>query len=924
LHLRAKDSRQLNSKWSDAVKIYIDLQNNPPGPFQVLTPPDTLAPDFRFQWTGASDPNSYDTLLTYRISLFNLNLQKMNLAESQFPVSDSAFWQAPHLLQNHHHYHLSLSVADADSAIWQHPDTFSFVCWDGSNATPQKPDLKSRYKGKILFENDTLLWDNSYDADGDSLHYRLFLSQSAAFDTLSFHVDSLSENALILNNIQSFLEPKRRWYWRVAAFDSWGGFSDYSETDWFYFKAYPDPPKWQAFQINLTNDTIFTDSTYILKWTPARQSAFTENIELLRYEIQFSERRDFSEVESFFAELPEITVDLMKIPENQRRFIRIQAIDISGQRSNWSDIFHFFVDRVPEAPQGDLSPILPPDKSVLYRFGQLAWKALDDPDPNDTVWYKLSISYDTLQIPLIETTLRKSLLPYRAKLYQRLDRWRKNSPKRDYQYHPDYFYLAPDSPDTIVVQLQLLPDFHKLQDNQHLFWRVEASDKQNHKLSGNWSSFFLNQQNDPPEKPTHILHPTHNSIIADPAPAIIWKGVNDPDPDDTPASLRYEISLTDSLEDYRSHISKPGITVWTLSEELIENHRYTLKIRAIDNQNQPGEWSENHQFWINAYPESPIVDPKSITIQDSVFHTLYPLLPLGKVIHIDPIDTMTRFSLDLELWSENKLDKRQHTIHYWWQNTFSDTLALFDNSWYKYRLRVITPDSLISDWTNTFRFGIDLFPEPPGPFELYKPWHQQNDTLSTRPFFSWEKASDPDLNDEISYRLYISEDSTFFENVSIIGPIYNSYYKLEADYELYEGTRYFWKLAAVDKTGHSVWGSQSDLFPWEFTIGQLQDDKPSNGSGHLDIIFHPVSPNPFNNEVMLHYELPQRVFVELSLYNLRGQKIATIQRRTQSPGEYIVRVSMENSAYGNLPAGIYIFTLKAGHTQIRQKAMYLK
>jgi hypothetical protein len=924
LHLRAKDTRKMSSGWSNPVKFFLDLQNNPPGPFSITIPPDTVNPHYIFRWSGSVDPNARDTMLSYFLSLYDENKQPVHTEYLQFANGDSGYWQPSNLLENHRRYHLSLSVADADSAMWRHPDTLRFVCYDGSNKSPTIPLISSSYRGKILFEEDSLFWEAAMDEDNDPIFYQLQLSQSENFDTLLFTLDSLTEQSIRLQSLSGFLKEKKRWHWRIAAYDLWGGISDYSISDWFYYKAYPDPPKWENFSINLTNDTLLADSSYTFKWSPAVQAGVADDIARLSYELQVSEGRHFLVRESYFSENPKQTINLLTIPENQKRFLRIQAIDISGQRSDWTPISRFFTDRLPEAPIGELNPILPENEAVLYRFGQLAWPALADPDPRDTIWYLLKICEDTLEPPLIQTNLRKSLLPYRAGLYQRLDRWRKNSPERDYQYHPRYFYLAPDSEDTLVVQLQLLPGFQKLGDNQLFYWQVEASDKQNHQVSGPWSSFYVNLKNDPPEQPRAILFPLPNDIVSDSTPSIIWKGVKDPDPDDSPATLRYEVSLTDSIADHRSFTTSPGITVWSLSEKLNENHRYTLKIRAIDNQKLPGEWSEPRHFLVNAYRESPLIAPESIALNDSVFNTPFPKLPLGKIVHTDPIDTISNFYLELELWSEDETDRRHHTLPYEKETSFIDTLPLIDNSWYQYRLRVITHDSLYSDWTKNHRFGIDLFPESPLYFELLRPYYKQDDTLSTRPKFSWEKSGDADLNDKIFYRLYISEDSTFFENVTIVDKILDNRYKIDKDNELFENTRYFWKLAAIDETGHYSWGSQSDLYPWEFTIGQLEEAISNGSHDKLDLVFHPVSPNPFNNEVLLHYELPQRVFVELSLYNLRGQKIATIQRRTQSPGEYIVRVSMENSAYGNLPAGIYIFTLKAGHTQIRQKGMYLK
>jgi hypothetical protein len=78
-------------------------------------------------------------------------------------------------------------------------------------------------------------------------------------------------------------------------------------------------------------------------------------------------------------------------------------------------------------------------------------------------------------------------------------------------------------------------------------------------------------------------------------------------------------------------------------------------------------------------------------------------------------------------------------------------------------------------------------------------------------------------------------------------------------------------------------------------------------------------PNPFNPTTRIIFELPVRSNVNLSVYNLIGQKVATLVDEQLEQGVYERNFNAEN-----LPTGIYIYTLKAGETSITNKMILMK
>jgi hypothetical protein len=65
-------------------------------------------------------------------------------------------------------------------------------------------------------------------------------------------------------------------------------------------------------------------------------------------------------------------------------------------------------------------------------------------------------------------------------------------------------------------------------------------------------------------------------------------------------------------------------------------------------------------------------------------------------------------------------------------------------------------------------------------------------------------------------------------------------------------------------------------------------------------------PNPFNSETQISYYLPFESIIDLSLYDLRGEKLIIFERNTKPSGRYNTSLNLKN-----YPSGIYFYRLIA-------------
>lgn len=150
-----------------------------------------------------------------------------------------------------------------------------------------------------------------------------------------------------------------------------------------------------------------------------------------------------------------------------------------------------------------------------------------------------------------------------------------------------------------------------------------------------------------------------------------------------------------------------------------------------------------------------------------------------------------------------------------------------------------------------------------------------------------------------------SQKNSHWEKIGFVAGSGNSnspkeYFFLDKD-RLYG--EYSYRLKQID-----IDGSFSYSDPVSIKVGE----KPLT----LDLKNYP---NPFNPETTIEFELPTSTFVNLSVYNSIGQKIATVVNDYYEEGIY--KKIFDGSIY---PSGIYFCILKTNERSVIRKIMLVK
>lgn len=105
---------------------------------------------------------------------------------------------------------------------------------------------------------------------------------------------------------------------------------------------------------------------------------------------------------------------------------------------------------------------------------------------------------------------------------------------------------------------------------------------------------------------------------------------------------------------------------------------------------------------------------------------------------------------------------------------------------------------------------------------------------------------------------------------------------------------------------------------------QLSATDPDNALVPNSFVLYQNYPNPFNPVTRIKYDIAENSNVSVNVYNMMGEKVATLVNQYQNAGYYFTNWDSRNDLGISVSAGVYIYQIKAGKYVKGKKLILLK
>jgi hypothetical protein len=139
---------------------------------------------------------------------------------------------------------------------------------------------------------------------------------------------------------------------------------------------------------------------------------------------------------------------------------------------------------------------------------------------------------------------------------------------------------------------------------------------------------------------------------------------------------------------------------------------------------------------------------------------------------------------------------------------------------------------------------------------------------------------------------------TKFGSVVVLGIPFETIYPESIRYQVMDQVlNYFESTSGIS--------GKTDPFPGEFSLQQNY-------------------PNPFNPTTTINYNIPKSAQVQLVVYNMLGQKIATLVNQYENAGKKSAKWDGKDASGQVVSSGIYVYQIHAGDFFASQKMLLAK
>ncbi len=131
------------------------------------------------------------------------------------------------------------------------------------------------------------------------------------------------------------------------------------------------------------------------------------------------------------------------------------------------------------------------------------------------------------------------------------------------------------------------------------------------------------------------------------------------------------------------------------------------------------------------------------------------------------------------------------------------------------------------------------------------------------------------------------------------------------------------QLPEYDLTGYArIYGDQIDIGCHEWNPVYIDEDILVHSQ--QETYLYNAYPNPFNPETTISFDLPVRGKTELSIFNIRGQKITTLINEEMSMGHHSIIWDSKDNNGKSAPSGVYFYRIETPSITLIKKMILMK
>lgn len=406
------------------------------------------------------------------------------------------------------------------------------------------------------------------------------------------------------------------------------------------------------------------------------------------------------------------------------------------------------------------------------------------------------------------------------------------------------------------------------------YWRVRG---RNDAGFGPWSSVWSFETQQPAPEPPVLVSPEDEAKDVLISLQISWQESS------TATSYRLQVSKQSNFSSTVVNVGNITGTSYDVSG-LEHSTVYYWRVNA-SNESGTGNWSEVWNFTtIIAIPDPPVLLSPVIG-SESV--STFP------VIRWDVSTRAESYRLQVArdnmfstvVFDQSDIDSTQYT--------FVEELIEFTRYYWRVNAKNIGG---ISEWSAISHFTTDQA-VPAAPV-LVGP--DDGTTNVTNAMMLWNAVSTA-----TGYRLQVSKNADFSSPAVDRDDLTNTFFQAT---NLEKFTTYYWRVRGISRVGQGYWSEV-----WSYETGDIVSVEMIDHQIPDEFALRQNFPNPFNPVTSIQFALPTDAIVQLEVYNMLGQRIATlIDGEYHTAGTYQAMWDARDDAGREISSGIYIYRITAG------------